>query len=179
MIQVLDDVISDRYSRFLFDSIANVPWTFVPNLSYGETDNYDSAGFSYNFYLHENYNRKEKKTIISNEYNYIIPLILEVLDRFNLNANLDNIFRCRARLTLNRESSRIEDKHIDYNFKHLVFLYYINTTDGDTVLYENDQIIERVSPKRGRCMIFDGLTYHASSSSTLSPRIVLNTNILL
>jgi hypothetical protein len=179
MIKVLDNVISDKYSMFLFDRIANLPWTFVPNLSYGQTDNYDSAGFSYSFYLHENYNQKEKITVSKPEYNYIVPLFFEAFEKLNLNLGLENVFRCRARLTLNREKSRVEDKHIDYNFPHLVLLYYINTTDGDTILYENDQIVERVFPKRGRCVLFDGLTLHASSSSTLSPRIVLNTNILL
>jgi hypothetical protein len=179
MIKVIDNVISDKYSQFLFDRIANVPWTFVPNLSYGQTDNYDSAGFSYSFFLHENYNQKEKKHISTPEYNYIIPLLLEGFTKFNLNLSIEQVFRCRARLTLNRETSKIEDKHIDYNFPHLVFLYYINTTDGNTVLYENDQIIEQISPKRGRGVLFDGKILHASSSSTLSPRIVLNTNILL
>lgn len=179
MIKILDNVISDKYSMFLFDRIANLPWTFVPNLSYGNSDNYDSTGFSHSFYLHENYNQKEKKTLVTQEYNYIIPLFLEAFAKLNLNANLENVFRCRARLTLNKSISKIEDKHIDYNFSHLVFLYYINSTDGDTVLYENDQIVEKISPRRGRCVLFDGLTLHASSSSTLSPRIVLNTNILL
>lgn len=178
MIQVLDNVISDKYSMFLFDRISNLQWTFVPNLSYGNSDNYDSAGFSYSFFLHENYNQKEKLTISKPEYNYIVPLFFEAFEKFNLNAELENVFRCRARLTLNREQSKIEDKHTDYSFPHLVLLYYINTTDGDTILYQNDQIVERVSPKRRRCVLFDGSMVHASSSSTLSPRIVLNTNIL-
>jgi 2OG-Fe(II) oxygenase superfamily len=80
---------------------------------------------------------------------------------------------------LNRQVSTIEDKHVDYNFPHLVLLYYVNTTDGDTILYDNNnEIAERISPKRGRCVLFDGLTLHASSSSTLAPRLVLNTNVL-
>lgn len=178
MIKILDDVISDKYSMFLFDRIANLPWTFVPNLSYGNGENYNSAGFSYSFYLHENYNQKEKVTISKPEYNYIIPLFFDAFEKFSLNLSLENIFRCRSRLTLNKEKSSIEDKHIDYSFPHLVLLYYVNTTDGDTVLYQGNEVIERVAPKRRRCVLFDGSMYHASSSSTLSPRIVLNTNIL-
>jgi hypothetical protein len=179
MIQVIDNVISDKYSQFIFDQTVILPWTFVPNLSYGQKDNYDSAGFSYSFYLHKKFNNKEEKTIHTEQYNYIIPLLLEAISKFNLNATIDNVFRSRARLTLNRERSKIEDKHIDYNFNHLVILYYINTTDGDTVLYDGENIIERITPKRGRCVLFDGSIQHASSSSTLSPRIVLNNNIIL
>jgi hypothetical protein len=162
LIKVLDDVISNKYSQFLFDEIVKVPWTFVPNLSYGNTDNYDAAGFSYSFYLHENFNRKEKRAF----------------DAFGLNATIENVFRSRVRLTLNREKSIAEDRHVDYNFSHLVLLYYINTTDGNTVLYDGDTIIESISPKRGRCVLFDGSIVHASSSSTLAPRLVLNTNII-
>ncbi len=179
MIQVIDNVISEKYSQFIFDQTVTLPWTFVPNLSYGNTDNYDAAGFSYSFYLHKKFNNKEEKTIHTEQYNYIIPLLLEAISKFNLNATIDNVFRSRARLTLNRERSKIEDKHVDYNFNHLVILYYINTTDGDTILYDGDKIIERVTPKRGRCVLFDGSIQHASSSSTLSPRIVLNNNIIL
>ena len=179
MIKVIDDVISEKYSQYLFDQMAKLQWTFVPNLSYGQTGNYDSAGFSCSLFLKDEYNQREKTTIVAPEYNYVVPLLLESFDKLHLNANIDNVFRCRARLTLNRETSKIGDKHIDYTFPHLVFLYYINTTDGDTVIYENDKVIERIQPRRGRGVLFDGSMYHASSSSTLSPRIVLNTNILL
>lgn len=178
MIKVLDDVISNKYSQFLFDEIVKVPWTFVPNLSYGNTDNYDAAGFSYSFYLHENFNRKEKRTIENPEYKYVAPMLLSAFDAFGLNATIENVFRSRVRLTLNREKSIAEDRHVDYNFSHLVLLYYINTTDGNTVLYDGDTIIESIPPKRGRCVLFDGSIVHASSSSTLAPRLVLNTNII-
>lgn len=179
MIDVIDGVISEKYSQYIFDQVTTLPWTFVPNLSYGETDNYDAAGFSYSFYLHENYNKAERKTIKTEQYNYIIPLLLEAMSKFKLNATINNVFRSRARLTLNRETSKIEGRHIDYNFNHLVLLYYINTTDGDTVLFDGDTVLERISPKRGRCVLFDGSIQHASSSSTLSPRVVLNNNIIL
>lgn len=179
MIKVIDDVISDKYSQFLFEESVKLKWTFVPNLSYGNTDNYDSAGFSYSLFLDErlNNNRQEKKTIVAPEYNYVIPLILQAFDKMNLDGNISRVFRSRIRFTLNRHVSLVEDKHVDYNFPHLVLLYYINTTDGDTVLYDGDRIVERISPKRGRCVLFDGSVVHASSSSTLAPRLILNTNL--
>jgi hypothetical protein len=177
MIKVIDNVISDKYSQFLFDESVKLKWTFVPNLSYGNTGNYDSAGFSYSLYLKEDCNNSEKKTIVAPEYSYTIPLILEAFDKLNLDGNISKVFRSRIRFTLNRHVSVVEDKHVDYIFPHLVLLYYINTTDGDTVLYEGDRIIERISPRRGRCVLFDGSIVHASSSSTLAPRLILNTNM--
>lgn len=178
-IKVLDNVVSQRYSQYLFDRAAALPWSFVPNLSYGNADNYDSAGFSYNFYLRADYNKQENKDIISPDYDLVRPLLLEAFDAFGIPADLKNVFRSRARFTLNKHQSRIEEKHVDFSFPHFVLLYYINTTDGNTVLYDGDKIIESIEPKRGRCVLFDGSILHASSSSTLSPRIVLNTNLII
>lgn len=180
MIKVLDNVISDKYSMFLFDKMGSLPWTFVPNLSYGHASDYSTAGFSHTFFLHKDYKYNSDGTSIQTpEYNYIIPLLLDAFEKFDLGAGVESVFRSRARLTLNREVSCVEDKHIDYNFPHLVLLYYINNTDGDTVLYEGDRIVERIQPRRRRCVLFDGTITHASSSSTLSPRIVLNNNLIL
>lgn len=179
--RVLDDVISDKYSMFLFENLTKVDWKFVPNLSYGNTDNYDSAGFSKLLFLQKQFNNTEdKKTIISQEYSFVLPMILESFEKFRLDCDLSNVFRSRVRLTLNKPISKEEDIHIDYSFPHLVLIYYVNTTDGDTVLYdENKKVINRISPKRGRCVLFDGLIKHASSSSTLSPRMIINTNIIV
>lgn len=179
--RVIDDVISDKYSMFLFDELTKIDWKFIPNLSYGNSNNYDSAGFSKLLFLKKEFdNNEDRKTTITSEYNYVIPMILEAFDKFDLKCDISNVFRSRARLTLNREKSKEEEIHVDYKFPHLVLLYYINTTDGDTVLYDNNNmIIEKISPRRKRCVLFDGSIRHSSSSSTLSPRIIINTNILM
>ena len=177
--KVIDDVISEKYSRFIFDEIVKVPWTFVPNLSYSNSNSTDTAGFSYNFYLNKKYSATGQE-IRNPEYNYIIPLLLTAMEKFNLDCELSQIFRSRVRLTIQRDRERVEDMHVDFSFPHLVLLYYVNTTDGDTVFYDqNQQIVDRVSPRRGRCVLFDGSIKHASSVSTLSPRLVINNNILL
>lgn len=74
--------------------------------------------------------------------------------------------------------------HVDTNLKHNVFLYYVNDADGDTFFFNemyngyevyDFSLQQRVSPKRGRAVTFDGHQYHASSSPTKSThRIILN-----
>jgi hypothetical protein len=177
MIKVIDNVISNKYSQHLFDELVKVPWTFVPNLSYGNADNYDAAGFSFSLYLNEKFNNVGKQTQRAEEYSLITPLLLEAFEKFGLDKDIGDVFRSRIRFTLNRPVTVIEDKHVDYNFPHLVLLYYINSTDGDTVLFDGDRVIERITPRRGRCVLFDGSIVHASSSSTLAPRLILNTNL--
>ena len=179
--QVIDNVVSEKYSELIFEECAKLPWTFVPDISFGSQAKRSVPGFSHSFYLHEEFNNKEKKTIESEKYSLIQPLLLEAFDKLNINIDLNNIFRSRARLTLDRpelsEQDRIDNIHVDYKIPHLVLIYYVNTVDGDTLVYEDNKIIERVSPRRGRCLLFNGSLQHTSTSPALGPRIIINNNI--
>lgn len=60
-------------------------------------------------------------------------------------------------------------------------LYYVNNSDGDTVLFDDIvpvktmKVIDRVSPKSGKAILFDSSYFHASSSPRFNDfRIVLN-----
>lgn len=74
--------------------------------------------------------------------------------------------------------------HIDSpNTNALVLLYYVHNTDGDTILFdkaEGDQltsmkIVERVTPVRGRSIIFPARLYHSSCNPiNYRNRIILN-----
>jgi hypothetical protein len=183
MIEVIDNVISEKYSKLIFDRCAQLDWRFVPDISFGEQNTNSVPGFNHTLYLHQNYNKIEKKEIISSAYDLFAPVLLESFDKLKLNADLKNVFRSRARLTIQKsglnEEDRIDTPHRDYSFPHLVLIYYVNTIDGDTVLYHNNSIIEKISPKRGRICFFNGSIIHASSSPSLGPRIIINNNIIL
>ena len=68
----------------------------------------------------------------------------------------------------------------DANFKSL--LYYVNDSDGDTFVFNETfhdrkdlTIRKRVSPKKGRAVVIDSNTWHASSNPrNHANRIVLN-----
>jgi hypothetical protein len=85
--------------------------------------------------------------------------------------------------------------HIDIPFEHLVVLYYVNDTDGDTFIFDKfadlhnlkspsineseSNIIKRVSPKKGRALLFDGRRYHSSSGPTKDIRCIINFDIAI
>ena len=64
-------------------------------------------------------------------------------------------------------------------------IYYVTDGDGDTILFNEKKghigkltIQKRVSPKKGRIILFDGNTLHAASPPISNrPRIVININI--
>jgi hypothetical protein len=73
------------------------------------------------------------------------------------------------------------DPHVDGPYPHTVLLYYVNDSDGDTVFFDSEdktKIIERVTPKRGRVLLFDGSMYHASCPPSNGYRSVVNFNIV-
>ena len=82
--------------------------------------------------------------------------------------------------------------HIDLaNFKHLVILYYVTDADGETVIYDN-QFVEnekipnfedlkekqRVMPKQGRVVCFDGYYWHTSQQPSKGTRCIINYNVV-
>lgn len=94
-----------------------------------------------------------------------------------LNITIWEILNARVFMMLAKGNKSITTyPHVDLNFPHIVCLYYVNDTDGDTVFYEGDKEINRVTPKKGRCVIFDGRIYHASSTPTLNDRAIINYN---
>ena len=177
MILVKDNVIGDKYSQYLFDQMCKLDWKFVPDISLGNTkDNH--PGFSSTLFLDAEFNNVKKETIHNPMYNLFAPVILEASDQFGKKFHLDHVFRSRARLTLNEAKTRIGNPHIDYATRHWVLIYYVNSTDGDTLLFdEKGKIIEKITPRRGRCVLFDGDIKHAASNSTAAPRIIINNNI--
>ena len=62
-------------------------------------------------------------------------------------------------------------------------LYYVVTSDGDTVIYnqrtESDvyTVKQKVTPKQGRVVIFDGGLYHTAQQALRQIRCIANYNL--
>ena len=68
-----------------------------------------------------------------------------------------------------------------------MYLYYVNDCDGDTVLYnykskdkkdipifEDIKELKRITPKQGRVVVFDGMTWHTAEQPTKGTRTIIN-----
>jgi hypothetical protein len=87
----------------------------------------------------------------------------------------------------------IDSLHCDSDLDHLVVLYYVVDSDGDTILtdkrregnalvektlrLEDHNIIKRVTPKQGRVLVFDGRYYHTTQQPQRNIRSVINFNL--
>ena len=88
------------------------------------------------------------------------------------------ILRAKANLLARDREPLVHPRHVDEPTPHLVMVYYVNDADGYTCLYKAAEISHRINPKRGRAVVFNGATYHASSSPVEARfRCVVNLNL--
>lgn len=69
--------------------------------------------------------------------------------------------------------------HTDWDDPHYVLIYYVNNSDGDTYIFDkNHNIIQSVSPKKNRFLLFPGYYLHAGRNPIeAETRIIFNYNL--
>lgn len=140
----------------------------------------------------------EDEQIQSPYFNLIYPLVLSIPSKAPIAFN--KLVRMRAVLTLPNTNSDLEYHlpHIDQLLPHYNAIYYVNDSDGDTFIFNEtseshsstkDAIKEkistteftvkkRVTPKRGKILLFPGKYYHSSSFAKRSKaRCLININL--
>lgn len=108
----------------------------------------------------------------------------EILEQFCIRTNtpISALIRIKANLQLKQD--RTDDQHntmhVDGYDPHMVMIYYVNDSDGQTFLFDkNMQIEHRISPKAGTCLLFPGHILHAGQPPKASEkRILINYNFL-
>jgi hypothetical protein len=108
-------------------------------------------------------------------------------------AKFDRLLRFKINLTLPTKDTTIHTHsipHVDFDIidvNLITAIYYINDSDGDTVIFnersnspfENLTVKQRITPKRGRLVVFDSGYYHAGNNpGTNTPRLTANINLL-
>jgi hypothetical protein len=126
----------------------------------------------------------------------MFPIILQVMNTLGLNVN--NVIKGKSifQLPLNPKiiGDEVDHLHIDMPIPHIVFLYYCWDSDGDTIIvdkkfntsqryfdanmdYRDFKILEKVTPKRGRVVVFDGHYYHTAEQPKIGNRCIVNYNL--
>lgn len=144
-----------------------------------------NSGFFHMVYYEDSWSRDDI-------YHFLLPLFLQIEQSAGIPIN--KLHRMRMGMLVNNKKSDHDEPHIDFDFPHYTACYYVNDSEGDTVIFNeeykgirdaNGDIIKpgsfsikhRCSPEKGKICIFPGSHYHASSKPTRDiPRVVLTIN---
>lgn len=108
----------------------------------------------------------------------------DLLNKFKERSavNYTSVDRAIGAATFKTETPLVTPPHIDITEPHRVLLYYVNTTNGQTVIYEKDTDFEelsRVNSRAGRFLLLDGSYWHSAVTCTDNNyRIIINYNLL-
>jgi hypothetical protein len=180
--KIYDDWLDMSIADYIEETLLSVdfPWHYARGTTFGQdaaTDG-DSRFEEFGFFSHFFHNGLAKESCTDpncrsckEASSQFYSLAKDVFDIFmsKHDIEIEEIFRMRANFSTRSLVKKISPPHIDYPFDHKVFLYYVNDSDGDTVFFEyqadkdmSQPHIEtsRVSPKKGRAIVFDGNLLH-------------------
>ena len=158
------------------------PWFYIDDVTEAyEKGNQGRAGLSHVYILLED----DNSSYVDSEFHSLfIPLLQHACNTLNINQASILQGRSFLQFPLNLKSKEEDTPHVDIDdMRHLVVLYYVCTADGDTIIYnekkESDIYTEkqRVTPKQGRVVLFDGSHYHTAQQCTNKIRCIVNYNL--
>ena len=196
-VKVIENI-PDYFFMFLEEFLLSkdVPWYWNPSTSYIPKKG-DEVGFN----VFEDINTKETPQFTHlfiqddrdlSKYSHFIKDVSNYINEFVMPVG--KIVRVKANLLLKDENYPKEAYHPPHsdvfgeNYdKQWTFLYYINDSDGDTIVFDKEwhpengdvkpelNAVERHTPKAGNALLFKSNIYHTSSPpKTSERRIVLN-----
>jgi len=181
---IIDDVISieNQIDLETYFTTQPIPWNYVNAASPYEPPGVGAPNtFNYKQFVHLIYYEQ------INHINQSFPLFVPLLSAIPF--DIDKLLMIKTSMTVsdpNRPDKSYGKAHVDFvdpPENLITCVYYIGDSDGDTVIFSKDNGVytetQRISPKRGRLIAFDGTTYHAGSCpSSSDPRIVVNFNFI-
>ena len=122
--------------------------------------------------------------VMSEYHELFIPMLQRVGFKFGISDVKVLQGRSFLQFPVNTDGT-IDSPHIDIigSIDYIVALYYVCDSDGDTVIYneritsEKYTVKQRVTPKQGRIVIFDGGLYHTAEQPLNNTRCIVNYNL--
>jgi hypothetical protein len=172
--QIFDDLLPQQYQNHLENLLMGTefPWflnSFTVQPGYLERvpevnqNILDVSQFTHRFFLYG-------KTI-SPLNSELFPLLI-LLEKETGESYVDRLLRVKANLIPKQPNFPVDyynPAHIDDHDSNETLLYYVNDSDGDTILFNEKHgasdltIKNRCSPKKGRCLLFDSSFLHSST----------------
>ena len=160
------EFLTDKQKEFINDlfSIHEIPFYYFKHGA-----NEDSV-------VHFGHQIVKKEIINSTLYEIFAK---DVLIQFcnNNNIKLNKIYRCAINITFPLNSIKCCDIHTDHEFDYKHLLLYLNNSDGDTILLEDDKKTEkaRITPEQYKGVMFDKCWHYQELPSKLDRKVMVFT----
>lgn len=189
---VFDDIISNEEQMILNDYVksGNIEWVSMENIIHQYGGNVGTQKFPAKVHPKPNCKNEDINRIIDS---------IELTVAKKLNLEFIKNYRWKINWTTPiGEHNPIDLLHYDTFTEHIAMVYYINDSTGNTYIYNNINgnnaeigyrnyksvdhksytQLTTVSPKMGRCVVFDGKLAHHGSYPTNGDRFIINFNFV-
>ena len=183
-LKIIDNTLNDSLLVSIQERIESteMPWYYIENSA--DLNDKDLLKQNYSF-THMVFDKASNFNISQPIYDMTNSVGLILKDLFELEKTY-NIIRLRWGMTTTINKIHRHTPHTDRvntdgaHIPHKVILFYLNVSDGDTYFYDKEhKIIDSVTPKENRAVLFDGSILHSSSKPIeFARRIVLNINLV-
>ena len=185
-ILVFDDIIDLEYQEKIRNILTGektfenyyFPWYFTQDVTKQKDKDSQKRSAFFHGYVIESDNTIG---IIDSIFHYlIVPLLESACNK--IGKQEVNVIQGRSflQLPINFKGEKEDSPHIDTSNDHFVMLYYVCDSDGDTIIYNEQEksdsytVQKRITPKQGRVVLFDGSYYHTAEQPLNNIRCVIN-----
>ena len=158
-----DDFLDEDYHQELLSILTGweFPWFYQNTLTAGSQD---VSALGFNHWLK----------------NDTDPEFSELIAKMQDKVGAKECYRARCDMTMYNPKGYRHDFHTDAKHPHRVCIYYVNDSDGDTIIMGEDNSIHRVTPKANKMITFNGKHLHTGHSPQQHKcRILINANYSL
>jgi len=183
-----DDIFNDAEIEEIKNILLNdLPWylgTGIDSTVIGENYHFfknKQDVFEYGQFTHRFI---DNGNIYSNHYEIVLKIARAILKKYDF---CQRLLRAKSNLmtkVVADKKNPYNTPHVDDEVPHWVVIYYVLDSDGDTFIFNETEIEtdiisikKRISPKKGRIVIFDGKYLHAGMHPVIyNYRSVINFN---
>ena len=191
--KVIDDFLPTPYWKKIHDFLCSpdFPWYYQENIvNIHEPSKLGCYGFNYHIL-------RSDEQILTHNYQHsiqemILPFGFLVQDAIGVESQISRI---RCDMTLYNPNVHMHENHVDLVAqKHVAAVYYVNNSDGPTVIYKKKvelngdpkwdnselEVMLEVEPLANRLVLFDGSFVHTGHSpSKTNSRVIINSDYLI
>ena len=195
-IYVFDDIIDKPYQELIKETLMGgdkqpsvdepddpFPWYYISDI----TDSDHESTFQGRFGFTHQYVTPEDG-ICCPFHNLFLGLIQNSCKKLKI-KEIDVLNgRSFLQTPTNIPKDKVDSPHVDLIVPHFVMLYYVNDSDGDTLIYNEKTkfaacypdeemkftLKKKVSPKQGRVVLFNGIHWHTAQQPNHNLRCIVN-----